>query len=196
MRDALLHFTIHQPELRPYFLKSGSGWSQAGKLVDSRDDFWPRMKADNALGFEQEGGWAKCEAEGKGSGRLNYLLVEDVAKEAQEEWEKLAKLGAAGSFYMNYALAYYEGHSGEAGSDELLGNAVRVWNNSRRPQKDLPVAARVWRILQLKHPKSPWASRYKYGVRDADYEALDEKSVPVTVRNLFPGVRCRFEPWD
>gem|GEM_PF-3809348 len=196
LRDALLHFTVQQPEIRLHFMKSGSNWNPIGKLTDSRDDFWPALYDLDPLDREQQGGWAKCEDEGFASGRLNYRVTDGLSESAKEEWALLEDAGAANKFYMKYALAFYEAHPLDAGNEALLGGAVRVWNNTWRNKKDLPVAACVWRILQLKYPKSKWAERYRYGVVEA-YEPDPEKPKEiVTQRNLFPGVGCRFQPWN
>jgi len=119
-----------------------------------------------------------------------------LSESAKEEWALLEDAGAANKFYMKYTLDFYEDHALDAGNEALLGGAVRVWNNTWRNKKDLPVAVRVWRILQLKYPKSKWAERYRYGVVGA-YEPDPEKPKEiVTQRNLFPGVGCRFQPWN
>lgn len=191
LRDALLHFTVQQPEMRLHFIKSGSNWESIGKLNDSRDDFWPALKDLDSLDHEQQGGWAKCEQDGYASGRLNYRVAEGLDETAKKEWIQLEAAGAANKFYMKYALDYYETHPRDAGNEALLGGAVRVWNNTRRDVKDLPVATRVWRILQLKYPISKWAERYRSGVIGA-YAYSQEPAKEIKVkRNLFPGVGCR-----
>jgi hypothetical protein len=196
LRDALLHFTIQQPEIRLHFFKSGSNWESIGKLNDSRDDFWPALQDMDSLDREQQGGWAKCEDEGFATGRLNYRVTEGLSETAQKEWALLEEAGAANKFYMKYALDYYEAHPRDAGNEALLGGAVRVWNNTWRDVNDLPTAIRVWRILQLKYPKSKWAERYRSGVTNA-YGPYPEQPKQIAARrNLFPGVGCRYEPWN
>ncbi len=196
LRDQLLHFTIQQPEIHLHFMKSGSNWLPMGKLTDSRDDFWPALRPLDPLNYEQQGGWAKCEDQGNSSKLLNYRVTEGLDDVAQKEWAALHDAGAANKFYMNYALAYYEAHPQDPGNEALLGGAVRVWNNTWRSTEDLPTAVRVWRILQLKYPKSKWAMRYRWGVTDAYGPYAEQPKGIVAKRNLFPGVRCRFEPWN
>jgi hypothetical protein len=150
----------------------------------------------DSLDREQQGGWAKCEDEGFATGRLNYRVTEGLSEAAKKEWTLLEEAGAANKFYMKYALDYYEAHPQDAGNEALLGGAVRVWNNTWRDVNDLPTAIRVWRILQLKHPKSKWAERYRRGVTDA-YGPYPEQPKRIAARrNLFPGVGCRYEPWN
>lgn len=193
LRNALLRFTIHQPEIHAHFLKSGPDWLPVGKLTDSRDDYWPELIDQDSLSFEQEGSWAKCNDEEKMAKPIAYRILEGTEPEAQAEWAALKNAGAASRFYMQHADAHYASHPKDPSNAELLGGAVKVWNNSRRQEADLPLASRVWRILQLKYPKSYWAVRYKSGVMFAYRNEPNLAAKPSDYRNHFPGVRCRFE---
>lgn len=196
LRDALLQFTIQQPEFRAHFLKSGSDWLPAGKLTDSRDDFWHRLRDNDTLSFEQEGGWAKCVSDSQAPAPLNYKLLEAGAEQAKKEWAVMSEAGPASHFYLRFAFDYHAKHSSDSGAANLLGAAVRVWNNSTREDEDFPLAVKTWRLLQTRYPKSTWSARYKRGVMGPNYTSSEAASPKDAKRNHFPGVRCRFKPWE
>jgi hypothetical protein len=185
--EALLAFTIRQPEIRPYFLTGSKRQVPNGKIDDYRDNFWSVWKKPFTV--ERSGGaiWQDCRNSAKYD---NYRFVSQAERAtAAEESKRLEQSGSGTQFYGNFALAYEASHPKSAAAADILGQAIRVARYSNGDLDGGKLITRVWRLLQTKYAGSPAAKNWNHARINEPWDFYDS-SRNNEDRNFFPGVKC------